>query len=496
MDRGEEGQRAQGERYAHVSLEVEPETRARQAVPSSDSPFRILVLVDLSGARERPPLARRVPVMLDRDNFDDVMARLAPAVRAGNSIISFRELDDFHADRLWERLPIFEALRDLRERLASPRTFESAARVLLQGSAPSEPTASTPVRTGSLLDQIVFDVSGPLPPGATPPAPSGDELQEEIRRIVRPHIVPGEDPRKAGLTERVDTAATELLRGVLHDSAFQALESAWRALYFMVRRMETSAQLGLYVIDVSREELSADLNNERGLEATALHRWLIEGLGRDPWSVVVGDFTFGLSDDDLTLLSRTAAIARKAGAPFLAAASPALAGAPEFEKTPEPEGWSSPEHPVWNAFRRSSAASFVGLALPRFLARLPYGQDAEPCAELAFEEMASPTRHTDYLWANPAYAVALLLAESFTEAGWKMRPGTHQDIGGLPLHMYSAEGVTHTQPCAESLMTDRAAARLIECGLMPLASMKDVDAVRLVRFQSVALPAAALAGPW
>jgi type VI secretion system protein ImpC len=77
-----------------------------------------------------------------------------------------------------------------------------------------------------------------------------------------------------------------------------------------------------------------------------------------------------------------------------------------------------------------------------------------------------------------------------------MRAGTHLDLDGLPLHLVRAGGAVEAQPCAESLMSERAAARILACGPMPLASMKGSDAVRLVRFQSVAQPAAPLAGPW
>jgi hypothetical protein len=72
----------------------------------------------------------------------------------------------------------------------------------------------------------------------------------------------------------------------------------------------------------------------------------------------------------------------------------------------------------------------------------------------------------------------------------------HRDIGGLPYHLRRESGAAVPVPCAEILLTERAAERLMERGLMPLASLKDADAVRLVRFQSFAAPLAALAGRW
>ena len=105
-------------------------------------------------------------------------------------------------------------------------------------------------------------------------------------------------------------------------------------------------------------------------------------------------------------------------------------------------------------------------------------------------------RHEEYLWANPAFACALLLAEAFTRAGWDMRAGEVKEIEGLPFHVHDVGGATSIKPCAEVLLTERAAAEVLERGVMPLLSFKDGDHVRLARFQSLAYPAAPLAGRW
>ena len=477
------------DRLVEVALEAESETSA--AREWAGAPFRILVLAALTGGNNRQPARERAPVRVDRDNLEDVLARFAPRLTVDGSVITFAELDDFHADRLWTRVPVFDALRDLRDRLDNPRTFQAAADQLLGASQ----TPSTPVKVqpagGSLLDQIVSEVAGTAPPATAAPAGSADELQEQIRRIVKPHIIPGEDPRKAVLVERVEAAAADLLRALLHEPGFQSLESAWRALDLLTRRIETSGQLEIWVLDVSRAELYDELTRDDGADS-ALQR-VFDRQG--PWSVVVGDYTFGPTNDDLQSLTRIGQIARAAGVVFVAGASPALAGIPAFDRMRDSDEWS--ERPSsWEQFRRSGATPFLGLALPRFLARMPYGRDGETCEEIEFEELTNPPRHEDYLWANAAYLVALLLAESFMEHGAEMHPGTHQNVDGLPLHIFHVDGVAYAQPCAESVMTERMATRIIESGLMPLASLKETDTVRLVRFQSVALPQTRLAGRW
>ena len=57
-------------------------------------------------------------------------------------------------------------------------------------------------------------------------------------------------------------------------------------------------------------------------------------------------------------------------------------------------------------------------------------------------------------------------------------------------------GEVQAKPCAEVLLPERASNRLLDCGIMPLASLKDQDAALLVRVQSIAQPVAALAGRW
>lgn len=486
--------------------------------PTAETPFRVALLGDFRGRGAATggagEIAGRKPILVDRDNFDDVLSDLAPEIRCrlgggeGPEVtVRIADLDDFHPDRLYEYLPLFHALRDLRDRLDNPRTFARAAEELLGeplAEMPPAPARSKP-RThptgGNLLDQMLEDAVGPAAEGveAAPPPPE-DDLQAFIRRVVAPHRVPDEDPRQAELVAQVDEAISEQMRQLLHHPAFQAVESLWRSLFLLVRGTETDNTLRLYILDISRAELEADLAGDRELQDTGLYRLLVDGSvgtpGADPWALLAGCYSFGPAAGDVDLLSRLGRIARDAGAPWIAAAQPDFAGLASFQQPPEPPEWDPAENEAWTRLRQSPEARFLGLALPRFLTRLPYGRDAESCDSFAFEEMSLPPRHEDYLWGNPAVACTMLLAQSFTAAGWELRPGMHLDIDGLPLHLYREAGTTAAKPCAESVMTERAAARIMDRGIMPVATMKDSAAVRLVRYQSIADPLAALAGRW
>jgi type VI secretion system protein ImpC len=306
------------------------------------------------------------------------------------------------------------------------------------------------------------------------------------------------------LVAAVDTAIAELMRAILHHPDFQAIEAAWRALYFLVSRLETDEQLKLYLLDISKAELAADLSEAEDLRLTSLYRLLVEETvetpGGEPWAVVGGNYTFDHTRDDAALLGAIAQIAYHAGTPFIAAAHAHLLGCESLAETPDPDDWERPTDAeatqVWEALRKLPEASYLGLALPRFLLRLPYGAETDPTERFDFEEMSREPEHDHYLWGNPAFACVYLLTQVFTHYGWDLRPGVILDIEGLPLHLYKAQGETRVKPCAEVVLTDRAAETILDKGLMPLLSFRNQDKIQLARFQSIADPLTHLAGRW
>jgi type VI secretion system protein ImpC len=478
---------------ARVALDVGLGQDPEPATPRADTPFNIAVLGEFCGGSSGGALDFQ-PVLVDRDTIDDVIAQFSPQLRfrvtlgdpsAGQSEFSVRfgALDDFHPDRLLQRVPPLAALWQLRQRLADPRTFAEAARAL-RGA--DEGTERPPVRASgaSLLEDILAGQPGP----ALTPAGGAreDDLQVLIQRVVAPHLIANPDPRQTALVAQVDEALVKGMRALMHRPEFQSLESLWRGIDFLTRRLETSSMLRVHVVHVPRFALATD----------GLVRVLDARVGGAPWGVLAGCYTFGASAQDATLLADVARLARAAGVPFVAGADIRLAGCPTLHAFTDPAGWNEPVDAAWDVLRRSGDARHVALALPRFLLRAPYGEDGEPCDLLPFEETTDVPAHADFLWGSPAIACALSLGQSFERAGWQLRPGTVLDIDGLPLHLLRSAGSADVLPCAESLMTDRAAARLVAQGLTPLATLKDQGALRLVRVQSMAQPTAPLAGGW
>jgi type VI secretion system protein ImpC len=477
------------------------------AAPREDTPFRIVVLGDFSGKASRGASAAVKlnglrPIAVDRDNIEAVMARLGvglhlPAGDGNRLPLRFQELDDFRPERIFQRLEAFDRLRQMRRKLEDPATFAATAAEMRAAPATPPPAAkpkAPPPQGDALLDAVL---------GATAsraePAPGGVDWDRFLRQIVSGYAVPKADPRQAEMIAMVDQATAGFMRALLHQADFQALEALWRGLYFLVRRLDTDAQLKLFLLDVSRAELAADLSAGEDLAATGLYRLLVEQTvgtpGAPPWSVLVGHYSFG--PGDAGLLGRLAKIAAQAGAPLVAAAHPSLLGCASLAQTPDPAQWQpldEANEALWAALRGLPEARYLGLALPRFLLRLPYGKETDAVEAFDFEELRGGDDHEGYLWGNPAIACAYLLGETFSRKGWDMRPGLIQDIDNLPAHVFQRDGEAVLKPCAEVSLGTRAVERMAERGLMPLLSFQGRDSVQLASFRSIA--GEVLAGRW
>ena len=453
--------RSSGHRI-EVGLDVEP--RAIDAMPQSEAVFSIALFGDFSGRAHRDSdltraLASSEAILVDRDNLNEVLALLRPELHvplhrddAPVLRVQFRRLDDFHPDHMYERLPLFEGVRALRSQLAEPAR---------RPQPPREPASH-----GSLLDDIVRQ--SPSADRAADAAPfEGGDLQAYLNRIVAPHLVSPTDPGRQAVLAELEEAAANGLRALLHNPEFQALEALWLGVRLLTRAVESDTGVQLYLFDVTKRELA---------ETSRVHK-LLAG---SRWSVLAGLYSFLPIAGDLELLGRLGTIASLVGAPWLSAADPRLAGSASVHPSPDPDDWRTDPLPAWQALRRTPEARWIGLAMPRFLLRLAYGDRGTRCEALPFEELSDSPAHEDYLWGNPTLACLLVLVRAIAESGRPMYSAMNLEIGDLPL----AAG----QPCIEALLGERAAERILDRGVMPLVGMRDADRIRLLRFQSIADP--------
>ncbi len=462
--------------------------------------FRILLMGDFSG--RGGPLAERRVIGVDRDNFDRVLAHLRPTLTVGiagggSFEIAFSELDDFHPDNLLERTDVFEELRNLRSQLEDPATFRKAADKLQpepsRQAAPTAPAAESLASSGNLLDSILEQAE------REPAARPKDGLQQFIDQVVAPHVEPGADPRQPELIAKADETIGEAMRSLLHYPPFQSLEALWRAVFLLTRRIETGVDLKLFLLDVSREEMEADLLQNPDLSESALYRILVESTvgtpGAERWSLLASDLSCSGSEEDVKLLAMLGGLARAANAPLLANAEPTVFGCPSVEALSDQARWDKQPGEWWTALRSFPEAPWIGLTAPRFLLRAPYGADSDPCERFDFEEITGEPAPSDFLWGPGSYFAACIAAANFSNEGWSMRL-RGGDLDRLPLYAYTANGYDELQPPAEAILPERALEKMLDAGVIPLVALKGTDTVRLLRFQSIASPAQALRGSW
>jgi type VI secretion system protein ImpC len=504
--------------FGKVEIESDPESRSQRSEIEPDTPLKILLIGPFSGSRQGVKQSR--PIRVDRDNFEKVLSKMNVQVEisitgsgTASQLIQFQELEDFHPDQLYKKLPLFRELRSLHQDLQNPATFRAAAEQIQQwgGAQIQVPTDQSAAPSDSRLlslspDQLLKSMLGEEidETGSTTPSspPARDSMQDFLGKIAAPHLRPGTDPRQPELLARLNDATGALMRRVLHDPAFQQLEAIWRGLFFLISRLETDEALQIWVWDLTRNELLEDLTSQTDLSRSRLYATLItessETPGATPWGTIAGLFDLGNNFNEIEWLARMARLAELSRAPFLAGASPRLLGLNSFQHLSESEGWSTPPEleEAWNELRRLPASKYLGLVLPRFLLRLPYGQGTDALEKFEFEEMSSPAKHQHFLWGPPAIACVYLMAESYLRSSWEFQPGEVQELDGLPFYVQSRDGENQAQPCAEVLMTLDRAEKLLEQGLMPLLSFKECDFIRLARFQSISDPLSPLRGLW
>jgi type VI secretion system protein ImpC len=503
-----------------LTSSLDEESAKERAAPDPGSPFRILVMGDFTGRASRG--IRRVddlgfdrsPVRVDRDNLEELAEQLSAEVRVqlveGGPFlpVRIRRLDDFHPDQILQQTAAFRGLLQTRLDLQDPETYARGAEEVRSwdslaptfaapaaGDVP-EPPAEIRVDPEALVREM-------LERSEERAGASGKEhFDQFLEDLIQPHLARADPPDRDALIEQTDAAIGSWMREFLHHPHFQALEAAWRGIEFLVRRIDSDGPVEVHLLDVTREELAEDLRSVSDLSRSGIHKLLVDQAagteGGSPWSLLAGLYTFDRSLPDVALLGRLAKLASAAGAPFLAAASPRLAGRESFEEgSPADESADPADEALWTALRGFPQCAWIGLALPRFLLRLPYGAKTDPLEEFPFEEIPEDEpSHERLLWGNPALACALLLAQCFERGGWGFREGGFRDVEGLPLYLSNAQGQPRLTPCAETLLPQSEVEAILEKGLMPLVSLKEGDVVRLSRFQSIREPLTALAGRW
>ena len=455
---------------------------------NSKRPMRIALLGDfgggaLSGRLETgAALAKRKPLNVEFDTLEDAMARLGltltlPLGPDGAPVeVELTELESFHPDELYRKLGIFSALASLRKKLNNTTTFAAAAASMKDWAQDDTPAASrvgshdrargASFSSGATLDDFARLTGRPASRGA------GTAIDALLRSIVSPFVVPAAAPARDALVASVDKALADAMRAVLHQPDFQNVESLWRGVDFLLRRIETGHQLQVHLIDISAEEFAADLSSVDDLADSGLYKLLVERPSEDAdggYTHVAACYLFDATPPHAELLGRAARVCAHAGAPFITAIEPGA-----FTDRREPPHRLVRE--AFEALRELPEASYLALLAPRFLLRHPYGKTSDPIASFAFEEFTPASGLRGMLWGHPALLALTVLATR----------GGQLTIGDLPFHHFrDADGDSVALPCTERLLGTDAAALLRDFGINALMANKGAALVRLTGLEAI-----------
>jgi len=343
--------------------------------------------------------------------------------------------------------------------------------------------------------------------------PKSDQAKEAVEHAVRTlaeqalqhTTLISKDVLKSieSLIAALDQKLSEQINLIMHHPDFQQLESAWRGLHYLVNNTETDEMLKIRVMNVSKKELHKTLKKYKGTawDQSPIFKKIYEEeygqFGGEPFGCLVGDYYFDHSPVDVELLQGMAQIGAAAHCPFLAGAAPTTMQMDSWQELSNPRDltkiFQTPEYAAWRSLRDSEDSRYIGLAMPRFLARRPYGAKSDPVEEFDFEEDVEGADHNKYAWANSAYAMARNINMAFKLYGWCTRIRGVESGGAvenMPTHTFPTDDGGVDMKCpTEIAISDRREAELAKNGFMPLIHKKNTDFAAFIGAQSLQKPA-------
>lgn len=345
--------------------------------------------------------------------------------------------------------------------------------------------AAEATTTGSLLDDIVEATK--LKPDDEAYSVTKAGLQAFLEEMVKPER---EGAKVSGnlvddMLAQIDKKLSAQMDAIIHHDEFQQMESSWRSLKFLVDRTDFRENVRIQMMNVSKQNLLDDFDDAPEITKSGLYKQAYTAeygqFGGQPFGAIIGNYDFGPGPQDMKLLQYCASVSSMAHAPFIAAAGPDFFGIEKWSELPNLKDLKSifemPQYAKWQSFRESEDARNVGLTLPKFLLRLPYGADTLPAKSFNYQE-AVTDGDDDFCWGNTAFAFASKLTDSFAKYRWCANiigPQGGGAVEDLPLYQYQAMGAVQTKIPTQVLLSERREYELAEEGFIGLTMRKGSD---------------------
>jgi type VI secretion system protein ImpC len=337
----------------------------------------------------------------------------------------------------------------------------------------------------TIIDEIVQATK--LQPADEAYAKTKKGLEVFISQLLEPDRVVDQVTRAVvdEMIAEVDNKMSLQLDAILHHPDVQKVESAWRSLKFLVDNTDFRENIKMEILNVTKDELLEDFEDAPEIPKSGLYRTVYTSeygqFGGQPYGALIGNYEFGAGPQDIKLIQYVASVSAMSHAPFIAAAGAQMFGLEDFDALPGLKDlkavFEAPQYTKWQSFRESEDARNVGLALPRFLLRLPYGPDSQPIKSFDYQEDVSAS-HSHYLWGNAAFALSSRISDSFAKYRWCSNiigPKGGGAVEDLHLHQYEAMGAVQTKIPTEILISERREFELAEEGFIGLTMRKGSD---------------------
>jgi len=345
--------------------------------------------------------------------------------------------------------------------------------------------AETTEGQGSLLDEIIQATK--IKPDDEAYSITRTGVQAFIDELLKPGRE-GIKISKALVDEMIvdlDKKVSMQVNEILHNDQFQTLESSWRSLKYLIDNTDFRENIKIAVMNTSKDDLLEDFEDSPEIPQSGLYQTVYTKeygqFGGQPYGAVIGNFNLGPGPQDIKLLHNLASVSAMSHAPFISAAGPHFFGIESFDELPNLKDLASifegPQYAKWNGFRESEDARYIGLTLPRFMLRVPYGEDTVPTKKFNFKEDVS-SGNKAFLWGNAAFAFATRITDSFAKYRWcanVIGPQGGGSVENLPVYNYESMGAMQTKIPTQVLLSERKEFELAEQGFIGLTMRKGSD---------------------
>ncbi|MBN1981763.1 MAG: type VI secretion system contractile sheath large subunit [Chitinivibrionales bacterium] len=284
----------------------------------------------------------------------------------------------------------------------------------------------------------------------------------------------------------IDRKISEQLDEIIHHPEFQKIESTWRSLKFLIDRTDFKKNIKIDILNISKDDLVEDFEDSPEIIQSGLYRHIYtdeyDTPGGEPYGSIIANYEFDSKPADIMLMQQVSKVSAACHCPFIGAAAPQFFNKDSVQDVAKIDDFHTymerSEFLRWRSFRQTEDSRYVGLTLPRFALRLPYGPDTIPTKDFNYVEKVSGEDHSKYLWGNAAFAFAANMARSFVDNGWCVQirgPESGGKVEELPVHFFDAGKGKQMKIPTEVLIPETREFEFANEGFIPLSFYKNRD---------------------